>query len=156
MIQGKTTDTLENTITTFCENGNEHREDIIRSIINDTLQQYQWHYQVASKKVYRDVRDSNQRHIKVTVQLLKAGGQNTLAKDVEDALFNNDKTSLFTKDKVLSHAKKFMRKQFVDSKMKGTTYDTELAYTMEFIFKEWCEKLPLEEAPEHFDDNSYP
>ena len=152
MINGKTTDTLENTIATFCENGKEHRKDIILSIMNDTLQRYQWHYQVASKKVYRDVRDSNQRHINATIQLLKEVGQNTLAKDVEDALLNDDGTSLFTQDKVLSHAKKFMKKQFVANGMNGSTYDDDLAYTMGFIFKEWCEKHQFTEAPAHLDD----
>ena len=157
MIQGKTTDTLENTIRLFCKNDKDHRKDIIINILDETLQRYQWHYQDAiDGKQYRDVRDSNQLHIDATIQLLKNGGQYTLADDIKEALFNDDKTSTFTKDKVLSQAKKHMKEQFVTAGIVASTYNKDLAYPMEFIFKEWCEKFPLDEAPAHYDKDFDP
>ena len=152
MIQGKTTDTLENTIRHFCKNGKDHRKDTIINILDETLQRYQWHYQDAiGGKQYRDVRDSNQLHIDATVQLLKNVGQYTLAEELQEALFNDNETSTFTKEKVLSQAKKYMKKQFISSGVKLSTYNKDLAYSMEFIFKEWCKKFPLDNAPEHYD-----
>ena len=137
MIRGKTTDTLENTIRLFCKNGKDHRKDTIINILDEALQRYQWHYQDAiGGKQYRDVRDSNQLHINATIQLLKNDGQYTLAKEVKKALCNEDKTSIFTKEKVLSQAKKYMKEQFVAAGVKESTYNKSLTYPMEFIF-EW-------------------
>ncbi len=152
MIRGKTTKTLENTIKSFCGDDNKDKKNMIINILDNALQAYQWHYQSAiGKKAYRDVRNSNQLHIDAAIQLLENEGQYTLAEDVREALFNDDKTSTFTKEKVLSQAKKYMKIQFLEAGVRESTYNKDYAYSMEFIFKEWCAKHPLDRAPEHFD-----
>ena len=83
-------------------------------------------------------------------------GQEKLSNDVQTALENNDETSIFTKNKVLSQAKQYMKEQFINAGMKESTYNKDLAVLMELIFIDWCDKHPLEESPAHFDNDFDP
>ena len=154
MIRGKTTDTLENTINTFCKK--DGHAEFLCSVLDETLQLYQWHYQASEEvKEYRNVRNRYTVHIKTTIQLLKDIGQHTLADNVKDALYNDKESSVYTKNKVLSQVKKHMKSRFLSVNIPSSTYDKGLVYSMEYLFKEWCEKFPLEEAPAHFDEDFY-
>ena len=155
MIRGKTTDTLENTIKTYCKD-DEHAE-FLCSVLDDTLQRYQWHYQTSEKiKEYRNVRNRYTVHIETTIQLLHDVGQHTLADNVKDALYNDKETSVYTQNKVFSQAKKHMKNKFLSVNMPSSTYEKGLAYSMGYLFEEWCETFPLEESPAHFNDDFYP
>ena len=155
MIHGKTTDTLKNTIDEYCKD-NVHAE-FLCNVLDETLQQYQWHYQTAEgDREYRNVRNQYEKRIKTTVQLLQNIGQHTLADDVKDALYNDDKTSIFTKNKILSQATRHMKNKFLSVNMPSSTYEKGIAYSMEYLFKEWCETYPLKEPPAHFDDDFHP
>ena len=154
MIRGKTTDTLKNTIETYCKD-DDHAE-FLCNVLDETLQLYQWYYQTAQSKAYRDVDNHYTSHIKTTIQLLRDIGQITLADEVKNALFNDSATSIYTKNKILSQAKKHMKNKFLSVNMPSSTYEKGLAYSMGYLFEEWCEIFPLEESPAHFNDDFYP
>ena len=79
-----------------------------------------------------------------------------MADNVKDALHNDKETSVYTKNKVFSQAKKHMKNRFLSVGMSSSTYEKGLVYSMDYLFKEWCEEFPLEKAPAHFDDDFYP
>ncbi len=89
---------------TICKDDKEI--DFIKSVLEETLSMYQWHYQTASDKPKRDVKDSAERAAKKTIKLLRDVGQNTLAEEVENVLVDD---SILTKSIILSSAKKEMK-----------------------------------------------
>ncbi len=130
--------------------------DIIKEALEDALSFYQWHYQIASDKAYRDVESSSAKAIDKVIKLLKNAGQNSLADDVVDALYNDRDTSTLTKDKVLSQAKKDMKIMMAKKGISKNDYSDLYNEITEKSFLEWCELYPLDEAPAHFDYNWEP
>lgn len=135
---------------------NDDKIDIIKEVLNHALSSYQWNYQIASDKPYRDVESSSSKAVEKVIELLKNVGQNSLADDVEDALYNASDTSILTKKKVLSQVKKYMK---VEMEIKGISkhdYSNFYNEITEKVFLEWCEFYQLDKVPEHFDYNWEP
>ena len=81
----------------------------------------------------------------------------TFSDDTIENLFDDPKTSVFTKDKVLSQAKKYMKEAFGrEGISESKYYHHDLHYTMETLFINWCKEHPLTQAPDHFDQNFDP
>lgn len=150
----RTTDELEYLTETLCDA--DHRVDIVRSVLESALSIYQWHYQTASGKVYRDVKDASAKAIDKVIILLKNAGQNSLADDVADALYNDSDTSVLTKSKVISQVKVHMKILLLERKMSLSNYENNFAEQMKKTFIEWCDTYPLDEAPAHFDQDFEP
>jgi hypothetical protein len=130
--------------------------DIVKEILQETLSLYQWHYQEASGKQYRNVSKSSKRVIKKVVSLLRGEGQNSLAKEVEDALVDMPEYSTLTKNKVMSQVKKYMKAKMIVHKISKQDYYDLYREIAEKSFVEWCEKYPLEKAPEYYDNDWEP
>ncbi len=151
----KSTYTLDIITDTLCKDDNQ--ADSIRSILKTALDMYQWEYQVSTdNQVYRSAKNGASLAVTKVVELLKAKGQNTLADEVEYALYNDDATSTLTRRKVLSQINKYMKKQLIEGGISFSKYKNEFSVQMETAFHEWCAEYPLEKAPEHFDRDFEP
>ena len=154
MIDGHTTKKLEMINKDICRNDEE------RAIVNDSLKSaldtYQWYYQNASIKQYRDVENTTNKAIDTVVDLLKKRGDNSLAKNVKDALHNDRKSSLLTKSKILTLAKKHIRQELLIKGISISRFKDKFSKNMGDAFLEWCDIYSLTEAPDHFDSDWEP
>ncbi len=153
-LEDKSTDELEYLTTVFCSS--DESVDAVRCVLEGTLDRYQWHYQIASERDYRNIDKSSTAAIGIVVELLQNAGQNSLADDVADALYNDRDTSTLTKDKVLFQVKNHMKKLLLERGMTFSVYKNNFAKQMEKTFIEWCDTYPLDEAPAHFDNEFEP
>ncbi len=150
----RSTDELAYLTNAFCSS--DESVDAIRSVLESALGVYQWHYQVASDKQYDSTQKSSARVIAATIELLKNAGQDSLADEVADALYNDIDTSTLTKAKVLSQVKKHMKKLLLKRGMPEYIYNNNFARQMESTFIEWCDTYPLDEAPAHYNKDFEP
>ena len=158
----KTTYSLDIITDTICKN--DIQIDMIRNILKNTLECYQWYYQTATDhQEYVNAANNSKIAVPKTTKLLRDSGQYTLADEVEEVLYNDPSTSILTKSKVLSQAKKFMKEAILGEKSMEKEYKRRLGkYNKKYskllglAFKEWCEAYPLDSAPEHFDSNWEP
>ncbi len=120
----RSTYSLNIIIDTICKDDKE--VDFIKSVLEETLSIYQWHYQTASNKPKRDVGASAERAVERTIKLLRDIGQNTLAEEVENVLVDD---SILTKSIILSSAKKEMKdKILLVYKVEKKLREFEIAY----------------------------
>ncbi len=154
MIDGHTTKILEKINKDICWSDKE------RAIVNDTLKNtldiYQWYYQNASNKQYRDVEYATKRAIATVVNLLEKRGDNSLAKTIKDTLYNDRKNSLLTKSKILTLAKNNIKQELSSKGISLSRFKNKFSKNMGDAFLEWCEVYPLTEAPDHFDSDWEP
>ncbi len=148
MIDGNTTKILERINKNICWSDEERA--IVNDTLKDTLSIYQWYYQNASDKQYRDVESVTRKAIDTVVDLLEKRGDSSLAQSVKDALFNDQKNSLLTKNKVLSHAKMHIKQELLNKGVSISRFKNKFSKNMGDAFLEWCEMHPLTKAPEHF------
>ncbi len=153
-LEDKSTDELEYLTTVFCSS--DESVDAVRNVLESVFERYQWYYQSASERDYKNIDKSSTSAINTVVELLKAAGQNSLADNVADALYNDRDTSTLTKDKVLFQVKNHMKKLLLERGMTFSVYKNNFAKQMEKTFIEWCETYPLDEAPVHFDNEFEP
>ena len=151
------TDSLNDILINYCKNNEEKK--LILSVMQQILDCYQWNYQNASDKIYRNVYKTNMKAIKLTIALLIDRGDNSLAEQVKYRLSEevNSKSSMFTKSKILSFVKKDMKdiilaRNIINESVYKNTYSAR----MEEAFLEQCKEHPLTEVPEHFDSDFEP
>ncbi len=151
----RSTYSLDLVTNTLCKN--DKQVDIIRDALKSALAAYQWHYQITTDhQQYRNAESGATLATNKVVALLKAKGQDTLANEVEEALYNDRDTSTLVRSKVLSQAKKHMKEYLFDCGMEEDEHNNKYAKHMERIFMEWCEAYPLAEAPASFDSDFEP
>ncbi len=148
------TDTLVNIVKEYCRDDKE--VDLVRRVLKETLCVYQWHYQTAKNKVYRDVENPSAKAIQRVLELLRDKGQNTLAEEMEDALYNDANSSVLVKSKVISQVTKYMKTLLLYNGMSTSRYKNDFARLMARAFIDHCKQYPLDKAPEHFDSNFEP
>ncbi len=124
--------------------------DAIYKALELALYEYQWQYQNASEKQYRDVSKSTSQAIDTTIKHLMDCGLEQLADEVLTAL--EDDGNILTKSKFLTKAKKTMKKHLV-SYIGEPRYNRNLSVLLGEAFIEHCKKYPLKYAPVHIEGN---
>ena len=151
----RSTYSLDIVTKTLCNNDNQ--VDIIRDALKSALTHYQWHYQSSNDhQEYKNAKNGATLAKSKVVALLRAKGQDTLADEVIEALYNDATTSTLTTNKVLSQAKEHMKKYLFGCGMTPSIHKNKFAKYMEYAFIEWCETYPLNEAPASFDSDFEP
>lgn len=151
----QSTDTLEHILENICLN--DTCADAIREVLNHTLAVFQWHYQTATDtQTYDNAINGANLAVTKTVELLRNKGENSLADEIKEALFEYIGSSILTKSKVLSQAKAYMKEALLTRGMSTSKYNKNYAKYMEITFIELCNKYPLTEAPSHYDSNFEP
>ena len=148
----RSTYSLDIIINTLCNN--DKQSDIIRQVLSDTLALYQWHYQVTDDhQSNRDATSGADKATAKVLELLKAAGEDTLADEVEVALYRDASADTLTRRQVILLAKKYIKEQLFEVGMSYDIYKDKFSKKMERAFIEWCEEYPLEEAPASFDSD---
>ncbi len=131
--------------------------DCVRAALKSALAVYQWHYQINNDhQEYVNAESGATLATNKVVALLKAKGQDTLADEVAEALYNDAKTSTLTRSRVLSQANRHMKEYLFSCGMTPSIHKNKYAKHMKRIFIEWCELYPLDEAPASFDSDFEP
>ena len=140
----KTTYSLEILEETICRDDVETRA--VHNALELALHRYQWQYQKASSKQFRDVNKSISNAIKITVEQLVSSGYDQLAEDVCEAL--EDDVHTLTKNKFITEAKNLIKSSLTKTIDKNR-YSRDFAEPMKKAFIEQCEEYPLQESPGH-------
>ena len=139
----KSTDSLDYIIETICRDDDE--ANAVHKALELALHHYQWQYQNASTKAFRDVNMTTDKALSIVMELLVSVGHDSLANEVDAALASDGNT--LTKSKFITRAKASMKDTIIQT-MSPERYSREFASLMVEAFKEHCEKYPLDEAPE--------
>lgn len=142
----KSTYTLDIIIKTICRDDKE--VDAVHSALKLALHEYQWQYQNASSKQFRDVSKSTSNAINITIKHLTDCGFDQLAEDIVTAL--EDDGSTLIKSKFITSAKQIMRRHLLPHIGKSR-YSRDFATLMISTFTEYCEEHPLPYAPGHIE-----
>lgn len=151
-----TTSTLDTITNTLCRNDDE--VNAVYAAIKSAATHYQWEYQNASKRQYRDISTANTRTLEEAIAILKGLGQNTTASSIEDTL-SVAQESLLTESKTLTAAKRMLKRECTSTRTRTIStsrYNRDFAALMIEAWKEWCEAYPIQMAPEGTDINWQP
>jgi len=107
----KSTYSLDIILNSTCKN--DEQRQVVEQAFKHALDIYQWYYQNADSRPYRDVEKPIVKYTKKVVQRLREIGNQTLADEVEYVLYNDDKTSILTTKKILSQAKDSMKNELL-------------------------------------------
>ena len=143
----KSTYALDELVNTVCKDDVE--VDAVHKALELALYNYQWQYQKASERAFRDIKKSTSHAVKITVEQLNASGYYQLAEDVLEALAEGE--NILTKNKYITQAKELMKDSMIKS-IDAKRYTRDFAKFMEYAFAEHCEKYPLQEVPDHIQE----
>ena len=133
----KSTYSLDIIIDTLCKNDKE--VDIIKTALLNAVSVYQWKYQNADDKRYRDVYNSAQLNISKAAKLMRSVGDNQLAEKLEKKL----KYMTLTKNDVLEDATELMKNELLDNGMTKRKHKDKFSNFLKLAFIEWCEEYKL-------------
>ena len=141
-------ETLQHIENEYCKDDNQI--NIINSVLQSALEQYQIDYQNATdKQQYRDVKSGTKKAIDKITIMLRDVGQITLANDVIEALMYDS----LVKSKVLTKASAHMKGLLIgEHKMSPSIYKNNLYdKNLKQAFIECCENNPMT-VPESYDN----
>ncbi len=143
----KSTYSLELLVNTVCKDNAE--VDTVHKALKDALHVYQWQYQKASERAFRDVKKSVSNAVKIVVEQLNALGYHQLAEDIPEALADDE--DILTRSKFMTKATNLMKSSLLRSINKDR-YTRDFAKIMRDAFSEHCEEYPLREVPGHIQE----
>ena len=113
---------------------------------------YQWAYQSASSRQFRDVKESNKRCVEQVLEMLNDQGQGSVSEQLEHVFYHSMDESTLTKSKVLTKVKQIMKVEVLKcSSITESRYNNDFAQLMKEAFLEYCNEFPLTEAPFEYD-----